>query len=191
MLGIKAIFFDWHGVLDKRNVKEMVRIVMDNRKPSISLVFKYTRLIDRFAAGSVSPDYFWSRVRNDFPRKFEKAKNYILTVEKDRNLWKILPKLKEMYALFVLSDCPSDKESIIRNEINLEKYFEKSYFSYDYGMTKKEKRFFTVPLKENNLNADECLFIDDSEKNIKLAKSVGFRTHVYRNAANLRRLLSI
>jgi len=59
-------------------------------------------------------------------------------------------------------------------------------------MVKPNKKIFDYLLKKFNLKADECLFIDDSEKNINGAKSAGINGYLFDgNAQKLRNYLGI
>ena len=46
-------------------------------------------------------------------------------------------------------------------------------------MVKPNKEIFEHLLGKYNLNADECLFIDDSEKNIEGAKALGINGYLF------------
>ena len=46
------------------------------------------------------------------------------------------------------------------------KLFKKVYYSHEIGFRKPNKEAFQLILDENNLNADEVLFIDDSTQHI-------------------------
>jgi putative hydrolase of the HAD superfamily len=56
------------------------------------------------------------------------------------------------------------------------KYFIKAYYSHEINLRKPQKECFEYVLKNENLKAAETLFIDDSEKNIEAAKTVGLNT---------------
>ncbi len=47
------------------------------------------------------------------------------------------------------------------------------------GLTKPNKGIFEYLLEKYNLNAQECLFIDDSEKNIKGAEATGISGYLF------------
>ena len=57
------------------------------------------------------------------------------------------------------------------------------------GKTKPNKDIFEYVLGKFGLNADECLFIDDSPKNISAAKAVGIDGYIFDDADKLREFL--
>src|SRR5690606_23405115 len=54
--------------------------------------------------------------------------------------------------------------------------FDAFYLSHDIQLRKPNRDIFEFVLKENNVNANDCLFIDDNEDNIKTADSLGITT---------------
>lgn len=52
---------------------------------------------------------------------------------------------------------------------------DKAYFSYEVGYTKPDPEYFNLVLKENNLNPNEVVFVDDSVENTDSAKALGIR----------------
>ena len=102
----------------------------------------------------------------------------------------IVRKLKDNYQLILLSDHTREwMEYIEENNKDL-KIFDKKIFSYDIGTVKSDKQTFKIVLKQAGIVADETLFIDDYEKNVKNAEAVGIHGIVFENAEQLRKVLS-
>ena len=55
-------------------------------------------------------------------------------------------------------------------------YFDKLYLSYQCGVMKPAPEIFQMMLKGQNALPEETLFIDDSETNVQIARSLGIRT---------------
>ena len=65
-------------------------------------------------------------------------------------------------------------------------------FSGNFGMVKPNSDIFEYLIKTFNLKADECLFIDDSLKNIEGAKLVGIEGYLFDgDATKLKNYLGI
>jgi 2-haloacid dehalogenase len=58
--------------------------------------------------------------------------------------------------------------------------------SGDEKLIKPDPAIFELCLKRNKLNAAQCLFIDDSEKNVKAAEAVGMKAHHFTSPEKLR-----
>ncbi len=198
---IKAIFFDYHGVLDKRTFKGLLHILArHSHDPKTDLKFeehlekiikKYSKLGDKYASGDVSSNEFWKTLKKDgFSNKeINLAKKYILKVEKNKGLWKLLPSLRQKYHIGILSDCPQDKTQLIRETMDLTKHFDNWFFSSDFKLTKNDMKFFRLMVSNGRFSTNECLFVDDSEKNVDFAKKLNFQGHVYRNNEYLKKLI--
>ena len=56
---------------------------------------------------------------------------------------------------------------------------EKAYFSWQTGYIKPDERAYNQILNEYNLKPEECLYFDDSDKNVAVAKSLGIQAHKF------------
>ena len=99
-------------------------------------------------------------------------------------------KAKEKYQLILLSDHAREwMEYIEENNKDLN-IFDQKIFSYDIGAVKSDEQTFKTVLEKTGIVADETLFIDDYEKNVKNAEKVGIHGIVFENAEQLRKRLS-
>ena len=96
--------------------------------------------------------------------------------------------LKELYEskkyrLFLLSNTNELHISWIQQNWGFNRYmefkncFEKFYLSHEIKLRKPNKEIYEFALKENNLIAEETLFIDDLEENTAAASALGI--HVW------------
>jgi|GEM_PF-734600 len=86
---------------------------------------------------------------------------------------KILRNLAKEYDIYLLSNqSASEKEHIL--SYPFVKLVKGVFFSCDHHRMKPDPACFEAFLKEYDLKAKECLFIDDSAKNIAVAKQLGF-----------------
>lgn len=81
--------------------------------------------------------------------------------------------LSKKYKLILLSDHAEEWVEYIDGIHPFLNLFYKKYFSFQLGEIKRERRAFEILLNENNLDASDCLFIDDSPANIKAAEESG------------------
>lgn len=102
----------------------------------------------------------------------------------------IVRKLKDNYRLILLSDHTKEWVEYIEENNKDLKIFDKKIFSYDIGAVKSDKQTFKIVLEQTGIVADETLFIDDYEKNVKNAEAVGIHGIVFENAEQLRKVLS-
>ncbi len=114
------------------------------------------------------PEYE-SQIRAYFPRWVEMIKGELSgTVE-------ILRELKEAdYTLAALSNWSSETFPRVMDHYEFLSWFNPLVISGQIGYKKPDPEPFQILLHELGLNAEDCLFIDDMEKNIQEAKRQGF-----------------
>lgn len=102
----------------------------------------------------------------------------------------IVQKLKGNYQLILLSDYVREWMEYIEKRNEKLGIFDKKFFSYDIGTVKSEVKTFEIVLEQAHIIAEETLFIDDYERNVKNAEKVGIKGIVFENAEQLKRILS-
>lgn len=64
--------------------------------------------------------------------------------------------------------------------------FDKFYYSGQTGFIKPDPRAFELILKENDLLPEECIYFDDSAKNVVAAASLGIESYLYESPEQVR-----
>ena len=64
-------------------------------------------------------------------------------------------------------------------------YMDGGIVSFQVGLTKPDPRVYQLFLERYGLRADECLFIDDTAKNISAAQEMGFSALEFKNYEEL------
>jgi len=85
----------------------------------------------------------------------------------------VLHGLDGRYQLALHSDHAREWVSYVRAVHPFLKRFERAFFSFDLGHTKDEPEAFRKVLAALGRGGHECLFIDDQERNVRAARSVG------------------
>ena len=98
----------------------------------------------------------------------------------------LIEKLSKKYKLILLSDHAKEWIDYIDKIHPFLNLFDKKYFSFQSGEIKREKRVFELLLKENNLLPVECLFIDDSYRNVKAAEGFGIYVLFFKGIEQLK-----
>lgn len=95
----------------------------------------------------------------------------------------LLKQLKKEYRIFLFSNTNAIHLEAISNICqkhhafsNLDHYFEKAYYSHLFGQRKPNPKAFQTILQENQLIANQTLFIDDSLQHVTGAKAIGLQT---------------
>ena len=96
-----------------------------------------------------------------------------IMVPLDQNV-KLLPELKQRgFRLYYLSNFPADIFHEIKSSNNFFNYFDGGVISAEVRHSKPGNRIYEILLKKYSLNAEESLFIDDLEENVKAARAIG------------------
>jgi len=102
----------------------------------------------------------------------------------------ILYMLKQKgYPLYGLSNWSDEKFQLVRTKYGFFHWFDDILVSGAVKFVKPDPRIFTRFLEKIGCKAAECLFIDDSEANIKAANELGFKTIRYESSEQLRTVL--
>lgn len=83
------------------------------------------------------------------------------------------------YGIYVLSNASDLFYTYFPKFLPLD-FFNGVFVSSDYLMLKPDLEIYETFLKKYNLNADECLFIDDRTDNINGARKAGFNTFQFK-----------
>ncbi|MEJ5995899.1 HAD family phosphatase [Pedobacter sp. Du54] len=148
----------------------------------------HNTLFDDFETGSISTSQFRNGIR-------EAANNQSITDQEIDHAWnslligvsgnnhEVLMQVKNRYRTFLLSNNNEIHYNWIIDYLkstfqieNYDSFFEKAYFSQQMRLRKPNVNIFEQVLKENYLNPEETLFIDDSPQHIEGAKKAGLQT---------------
>ncbi len=189
MKNIKTIIFDLGAVLLNINYQitiiEFARFGVKNVGSFYSNKVQ-TNLFNEIETGKISADSFLKSLQketeNASTNEVRNAWNaMLLDLPKERI--ELLKKLKQDFPIYLLSNTNSIHISEFRKKIGETKYqefynlFDKVYYSHEIGFRKPNKKAFQLILDENNLKANEVLFIDDSPQHIEGANKLGIQTH--------------
>jgi epoxide hydrolase-like predicted phosphatase len=87
---------------------------------------------------------------------------------------KLLHSLKERgFKLYFLSNFPDDIFDEVHNKYEFFKFFDGGIISSRVKVSKPDRKIFDILLEKYSLKAEECLFIDDNELNVKTADRIG------------------
>lgn len=85
------------------------------------------------------------------------------------------------YKVFYLSNFAETARWDCEDALDFLPYMDGGIFSYEEKMIKPEEAIYRLLLERYKLNAGECVFIDDVEKNVLAARAVGIHGIVFRN----------
>ncbi|WP_179345308.1 HAD-IA family hydrolase [Winogradskyella ursingii] len=139
-----------------------------------------------YEIGKISTSEFIDFYLTKFPdlnaSKIKEAWNYLIKDFPQYRLEFVKSLARDgKYQLILLSNTNAMHIDFIKSKVafyeEFKSCFDVFYLSQEINLRKANANVFKFLLKENNLNANECLFIDDTKENTDTAEKMGF--HVW------------
>lgn len=203
MVRIQNIIFDLGGViinLDPSRTRTAFSALGASDFDALYTFKKQNDTFDLFDKGLLSDAAFRNEMRkhifnNVSDEQIDSAWNAMLLDVPEEKI-QLLKLMKKKYRTFLLSntnrihvECFSAELERVYGSKDFSPWMERCYYSCELGMRKPDAEIFQFVLKENNLRAEETLFIDDSPQHIAGAKSCGLHTLHYTPGDSLQELL--
>lgn len=203
MENIKNIIFDYGNVIFKLDFvksKQAWEMLGVNNASDFYGHKIQDPVFTEFERGDISAGEFRNRIRQITnkselsDREIDYAWNSLLIGIPEGN-HNLLIHLKSKYRTFLLSNINAIHYDYIMDYLRSDfgfngndHLFERVYYSHLVGKRKPEPEIFEQVLKENNLNPEETLFIDDSPQHIEGAKKLGIKTYLMTEPDNIQKL---
>jgi putative hydrolase of the HAD superfamily len=188
---IKNIIFDLGGVLLNIDYNLLVKAFANIGLPHFEDYFtqKSQRdFFDLYEKGLISSEEFRKKIKEKCAAgttdaEIDAAWNSML-LDFPKHRLELLLKLKGRYRTFLLSNTNEIHMNYIHSYLekafqmpDFSKHFEKVHLSYNMRMRKPDAEIFQAVLRQNNLEASETLFIDDSVQHVESATKLGIQTY--------------
>lgn len=194
---IKIIIFDWGGVCTYGHLLKSFckKLALELNRDENEIEQEFRKIDYPYETGKISPDQFWQSFKEalDTDMAEDKMKELFLNnYELNNDVLNLVKLLREKYQIILLTNNYEDLFGHIKNLYNLSEYFDFMYSSSEIRSKKPEPDIYHYLLKKHDLKPQECVFIDDKEKNVTAAKELGFYGIIFNNILQLKKdLLSI
>ncbi len=94
----------------------------------------------------------------------------------NEKMFDLCRKLHQQYTLGIITDNGIERFTVIEQELQLSTIFDSIILSGKIGSRKNESHIFEKALASVSCQADECIFIDNYEKNLIVPAKMGFKT---------------
>jgi len=102
----------------------------------------------------------------------------------DPGMAQLVAALHGEYRLAILSNW-DDRLELLLEHHELSRYFDVIFNSHSIGMAKPDEETYRYVLEQLELSPSELLFIDDKERNTRVAEKLGISSIVFRDVAGL------
>jgi len=192
---IKAILFDFDGVLttDGTGSQSICNYICNKMGLDMEIFKKeYYKYNDDLLYGKINHENIWGTLcagintKIDINILYESFKNTPI----DSRMIEIVDELKQQnYKIGMVTDNKKDRIDDIVKYYDWNKIFDAITISAEVGSGKDYNETFMKTMNCLNVNADECVFIDNQEKNLIAPKSMGMNViyfdHMKRNYEKL------
>ncbi len=171
-----ALMIDMYGVIIKESKGNFIPYTYSHFDEShyerIEKLFKEEKLFEKAQLGKISSNEFLLKLGYENP-EFT-MKDYIenhLTL--DEGFINFAEKINGKYKLVLISNDMTEWSNYITEFYGLDKYFDHKIISGDIGARKPDFEIFDKGLEIIGKTPRECIFVDNSSKNLVAAEEVG------------------
>lgn len=195
---IKAIIFDYGGVVTggKSEERGLYGLCQKFSKvlhiPTNKIYSAYHKLWPDWKLGDATINQVYSKFLKDIDSDYPKEKLIYLTYHYsslNKNVVNLIKILKKNYKIVCLSNHAKEWFENDARRFRLNKLFAKIFVSYKLGIDKPHPAAYHVVLKSLKVNPEECLFIDDLQRNTEVAKQLGMQVIHFNNYSQLKKHL--
>ncbi len=189
---IKAVIFDWGGVLIEDPAPALYQYCANAMGVRLEQYIEaFEVCIDDFQSGKVTEKQFWKNMAKHLNVP-EPQKNSLWT-EAFLEAYKPRPMMFDLAARLQRGGCKtavlSNTEQPVVDIINHQNYreFDEAILSCVEGIAKPGKEIYLLALDRLGVEAKEAVFIDDKKPNIEGAIKVGLNTIYFTNLDNFKK----
>ena len=189
---IKAVIFDWGGVLIENPTEGILRYCREVLGIGAGcMLAAYRKLMPYFQEGKISEEEFWKGVRRRTGAKGAMPASLWLEAFEHAYVEKrdVFAVALDLHRRGFRTGILSNTEKAARPVMDRESYriFDPIVLSWQAGSSKPQRRIFEILLETLDVPPEEVLLIDDVEANIDAAKDLGMQGLLFTDAATLRK----
>lgn len=189
---MKQVVFDMFGVIAKLQREDFPRqltVFLDSDVDSNLAMASYWKHRQDYDAGLITDRQYWDNITSDLQLAPFSSSDLAKAIDLDFWSWNrvdqdfvaFLGKLKAKgISLNLLSNLPC----FLADEYRYYPWmsnFAKVFFSCELKLAKPDPKIYQQVLSTLAISAEQMIFIDDSEKNIDVARALGIKTILYRD----------
>lgn len=176
---IKAILFDFDGVLttDATGTQSICNYICKKTGLDAETFKKeYYQYNKDLLYGKTNHENIWDTLCKGLNTNIDIKilKESFVNTPIDSEMIEIADKLKQQnYKIAMVTDNKKDRIDNIVNFYDQDKLFDVITISAEVGSGKDNNKIFEKTIKNLNVNAEECVFIDNQKKNLIIPESMG------------------
>lgn len=188
---IKFVIFDIGGIFLKGDIDDFIRRASKLLKTKIKKDTLFMKALNEWMRGTITSKKFIENISGVPVSDHDKEKIEDLWSKNwkiDKKMISFAKSLKPKYKLAMLSN--TERETVERQGEEFD-FFDFKFRSFELGLIKPEKEIYLHVLKTLKAAPEECVFIDDNEKNIEMSKKLNIPSILFENKRQLKKELKI
>ena len=140
----------------------------------------------RFEKGNLSPRRYFTGVclrlgcKMSY-KQFKETFNAFLI--KREEMFGLLLSLSRTVHIHFLSNTNAINAELLKEDLSV--FRAGSTLSFETGFRKPEPEIYTIALNRTGVSADDAVFIDDFDENVRAAEAMGIRSHLFKGKEGL------
>lgn len=191
IMTIKAVLFDWGGVLIDDPTPGITAVVKTHLGLRQEVDFQFPNdPMKAFQKGEITELEFWEQVLRDFPSEVSPVAPGLWREAFEssyREKPSVFAWIERLRAASIRTGVLSNTEAPSVEMLLAKGYtcFDDMLFSCECGLVKPELKIFQYALGKLGLKPEEVFFIDDKQPNVDAARETGIHAHRFVNEAAL------
>ena len=195
---IKNIIFDVMGVLINYDDYEYIRKfnISKEKIDQVIDIWSDKDIWNLYDLGKYTIEEIQVLMIKKYP-KFETElkiilnKDWVKMHKLNEDVSKFLIDLKQKgYNTYILSNLSKEAHNNLR-QYEFYNNLDGGVYSYQYGVGKPDKKIYEILINKFNFTPNECVFIDDRQVNLDIAKELGINTVLFKNIDQLKKEFDI
>lgn len=178
---IKAVLFDFDGVLttDKTGSLTTTRYLSERTGIAVSQVQSVFRKFNNdLTLGRVTHEQIWKVICGELGQwlSIDLLRAAFESTPMNARMLQLAEELGSRYSVGIVTDNKSDRIDLLNKLYNLSSVFDAITVSAEVGSSKDDPEIFLVALERLGVSPTQCIFIDNSLKNLVAPGSLGIKT---------------
>lgn len=185
---IRAIVFDLGGVLfseGKAVALDKLERAHGYKKDAVRKILVSPQSTE-LRKGLISDDEFWHWAQGQLPEGYDARlirrewyDGYVL----DEDILKLLKRLKGRYKIIAFSGNVRSRVEFLEDKYRFRRLLDVEVYSFDYHLTKPDKRFVEVMIAQSGCGPEEMVYIEDNDSYAQTARELGIKVLIYSRGA--------
>lgn len=184
---IKAVIFDVGGVLHGGESEFVKDIVQELGLSSANVSNMWKQEVVLLGSGKISEQEFWNQLSRSYGvRQADVSENllgrsFANGIHPHLKIAQLVAELKSKDPITVVFSNTVEPHAAELERLGYYKNFDKLFLSHKIGYRKPDPKSYNFVIKSLKIRPEEAIFIDDDQKNIEAANSLGLNGVLFKS----------